>query len=495
MATISLQEIAQHDKKDDLWVILYGKVYDLTQFLPEHPGGQKIILKFAGKDATKAFERQHPPSIIDQYLSPDVCIGQAEVNNEEEELQEEETEEDKRVKLAREKMPRLEEMYNTFDFESVAKNILKADAWGYFNSGANDEISMRENHNAFHRIWLRPRVMVDVANIDMTTKMLGDKTSFPLYISATALNKMAHPDGEKTLAVAAGNQGVIQMIPTLASYSIDDIVGARIHPDQPQWFQLYVHKDRSIAKRMVEHAESKGIKGLFITVDTATLGRREKDMRQKYVHEGPAELQGEELNREGGVATASSGIIDMTLNWKDIAWFKSITKLPIVLKGIQTWEDAVLAARYGCAGIVISNHGGRQLDFAPSPIEILPEVMDALKREGLENSLEVYIDGGIRRGSDIFKAIALGAKGVGIGRPTLYAMAGYGFKGVEKLLQLYQDELEMCMRLMGARTIADIKPEMVDTRNLKDHFVANPTDYLAKNAYEKMVPRGNISKL
>ncbi|KAI7859964.1 hypothetical protein BDC45DRAFT_431621 [Circinella umbellata] len=467
MATISLQEVAQHNKKDDLWVILYGKVYDLTQFLPEHPGGQKIILKFAGKDATKAFERQHPSSIIDQYLSPDVCIGQAEVNNEEEEQQEEETKEDKRVKLAREKMPRLEEMYNTFDFESVAKNILKADAWGYFNSGANDEISMRENHNAFHRIWLRPRVMVDVANIDMTTKMLGDKTSFPLYISATALNKMAHPDGEKTLAVAAGNQGVVQMIPTLASYSIDDIIGARIHPDQPQWFQLYVHKDR----------------------------RREKDMRQKYVHEGPAELQGEELNREGGVATASSGIIDMTLNWKDIAWFKSITKLPIVLKGIQTWEDAVLAARYGCAGIVISNHGGRQLDFAPSPIEILPEVMDALKREGLEDSLEVYIDGGIRRGSDIFKALALGAKGVGIGRPTLYAMSCYGSKGVEKLLQLYQDELEMCMRLMGARTIADIKPEMVDTRNLKDHFVANPTDYLAKNAYEKMVPRGNISKL
>ena len=159
-----------------------------------------------------------------------------------------------------------------FIISAVAKNILKADAWGYFNSGANDEISMRENHNAFHRIWLRPRVMVDVANIDMTTKMLGDKVSIPLYISATALNKMAHPDGEKALAVAAGNRGVIQMIPTLASYGIDDIIGARVHPDQAQWFQLYVHKDRAIAKRMVEQAEAKGVKGLFITVDTATLG-------------------------------------------------------------------------------------------------------------------------------------------------------------------------------------------------------------------------------
>ncbi|KAI9266843.1 hypothetical protein BDA99DRAFT_436720 [Phascolomyces articulosus] len=467
MRTVSLQEIAQHNKKDDLWVIIHGKVYDLTKFLPEHPGGQKVVLKFAGKDGTKTFDRFHPADIIQRYLSPDVCIGEAEVNNSGEQEPEVETEEDKRVRLAREKMPRLDEMYNTFDFESVARNILKADSWAYFNGGANDEISMRENHNAFHRIWLRPRVMVDVSKIDMTTTMLGDKASMPLYISATALGKMAHPDGEKALAVAAGKRGVIQMIPTLASCSIDEIVGARVHADQTQWFQLYVHKDR----------------------------RREKDLRQKYVHEGPNEFQDEEINREGGAATAMSGIIDNTLNWNDLAWFKSITKLPIVLKGIQTKEDAVLAARYGCAGIVISNHGGRQLDFAPSPIEILPEIMSALKQEKLENIMEIYIDGGIRRGSDIFKALALGAKGVGIGRPTLYAMSGYGAKGVQRLLELYQNELEMCMRLMGTPTLADIKPEMVDIRNLKDHFVANPTDYLANLSYEKMVPRGNLSKL
>ncbi|KAI9497404.1 FMN-dependent dehydrogenase-domain-containing protein [Zychaea mexicana] len=495
MRTISLQEVAQHNKKDDAWVILHGRVYDLTSFLPDHPGGQKIIMKYAGKDGTKAFEPIHPPDIIDRYLSADVCVGHVVAPAAGEEQQEEEAEDDKRLRLAREKMPRLDEMYNAFDFESVAKTILKTDAWYYFSSGADDEVSMRENHNAFHRVWLRPRVMVDVAKIDMNTTMLGDKVSMPLYLSATALGKMAHPDGEKVLARAAGKCGVIQMIPTFASCSMDEIVNARIQPNQSQWLQLYVNPNREMSRRIIEQAEAKGVKGLFITVDTATVGRREKDLRQKYTHEGPSDMQDGDLDRSGGTAKSMSSLVDMSLNWSDIAWFRSLTNMPIVLKGIQTGEDAVLAARHKVAGIVISNHGGRQLDFAPSPIEILPEVMDALKRERLENDIEVYIDGGIRRGSDIFKAIALGAKAVGIGRPYLYAMACYGEKGVERLLDLYQNELEMCMRLMGTPTLAHIKPEMVDIRNLKDHFVANPTDYLAKHAYERMQPRGNFSKL
>ncbi|KAI8140899.1 putative mitochondrial cytochrome b2 [Fennellomyces sp. T-0311] len=495
MRTISLEEVAKHNKKDDVWVIIHGKVYDLTKFLPDHPGGQKIILKYAGKDGTSAFEPIHPPDIISRFLPSEVCMGQAAAPEPGTGEKREETEEDKRVRLAREKMPRLEEMYNAFDFESVARTVLRTEAWNYYSTGADDEVSMRENHNAFHRIWLRPRVMIDVSKVDMSTTMLGTKVSMPLYITATALGKMAHPDGEQVLTRAAGNRGVIQMIPTLASCSLDEIVGARVSPAQPQWFQLYVNQDRKVTERIIRDAESKGCKGLFVTVDIATVGRREKDMRQKFVPEGPKEMDSSEIDRSGGTSASMSSFIDPSLNWSDIAWFKSVTKLPIFLKGIQTFEDAILAARHGCKGIVLSNHGGRQLDFAPSPIELLPEVMDALKREYLDKDFEVYIDGGIRRGSDIFKAIALGAKGVGIGRPFLYAMGTYGQKGVERLLELYQNELEMCMRLMGAPTIADIKPEMVDIRNLKDHFVANPTDYLAKHAYEKMHPRGNLSKL
>ncbi|KAI8140846.1 FMN-dependent dehydrogenase-domain-containing protein [Fennellomyces sp. T-0311] len=493
MTVISPAEVAKHKTKDDVWVILHGKVYDLTKFLPEHPGGQKIILKYAGQDATSAFDPIHPPDIIDRFLPPEVCLG--EVNAAElAAVEKVETEQEKKLRIARENKPRLEEMYNSFDFESVAKNVLAPDAWAYYSSGSDDEVTMRENHNAFHRIWLRPRVMVDVAKIDMSTQMLGSKCSIPLYITATALGKLGHPDGEKVLTRAAAKRDVIQMIPTLASCSFDEIVDTRID-GQTQWLQLYVNSDRKVTQKFVEHAEQRGIKGLFITADAPQLGRREKDMRQKYSNEAPDEMDDSTVQRDQGAARAISSFIDPSLNWKDIAWFKSISKMPIIIKGVQCAEDALLAAKHGCQGVVLSNHGGRQLDFAPSAIEILPEVMDALKRENLDKDFEVYIDGGIRRGSDIFKAIALGAKGVGIGRPFLFAMSSYGDAGVERLLELFQNELEMCMRLMGARTIADITPDMVDIRNLKDHFVANPTDYLAKHAYEKMHPRGNLSKL
>ncbi|KAI9497419.1 FMN-dependent dehydrogenase-domain-containing protein [Zychaea mexicana] len=497
--TIPLDEVAQHNKQDDLWIIIHGKVYDLTKFLPEHPGGQNIILKYAGKDGTRAFEPMHPIAIIDRFLSPDVCLGQAAVNPASEEtVAELETEEEKRVRLAREGMPKLEEMYNSFDFESVARSVLKADAYYYFSSGASDEISMRENHNAYHRIWLRPRVMVNVAEIATMTTMLGSKVSMPLYISATAMNKMAHPEAEKVLTRAAGKCGIIQMIPTLACYSLDDLVEARVHSDQPQWFQLYVDTDRKVTQRIVQQAEAKGVKGLFITVDLAGIGRREKYLRQKYKQENFENTQSSDDHKSKSSGSTTSApvnkrrgtLVDPSLNWSDIAWFKSITKMPIILKGIQRYEDAVLAYKYGCAGVVLSNHGGRQLDFSPSPIEILPEVIDALKCEGCDprKDFEVYVDGGIRRGSDIFKALALGAKGCGIGRPSLYAMACYGDEGVKRLLEIYQNELEICMRLMGAPTIADIKPEMVDIRNLKNHFVSSPTDYLAQQTYEKLQP-------
>ncbi|KAI9255821.1 FMN-dependent dehydrogenase-domain-containing protein [Phascolomyces articulosus] len=495
MKTISPTEVAKHTSKQDVWVIIHGKVYDLTKFLPEHPGGQKIIMKYAGKDATKAFEPIHPPDIIDRFLSPEVCLGQVDASALAT-VKTVETEEEKKLRIARENKPRLDEMYNSFDFESVAKNVLPADAWAYYSSGSDDEITMRENHNAFHRIWLRPRVMVDVAKIDMSTHMLGTKVAIPLYITATALGKLGHPDGEKVLTRAAAKRNVIQMIPTLASCSFDEIVDT-CADNQTQWLQLYVNSDRAVTKKFVEHAEKRGIKGLFITADAPQLGRREKDMRQKYSQDAPDEMDNETVQRDEGAARAISSFIDPSLNWKDVAWFKSITKMPIIIKGVQSAEDAVIAWKLGCAGVVLSNHGGRQLDFAPSAVEILPEVIDALKREGCDpkKDFDVYIDGGIRRGSDIFKAVALGAKGVGIGRPFLFAMSGYGDKGVERLIELYQNELEMCMRLMGAPTIADIKPEMVDIRNLKDHFVSNPTDYLAKGAYEKMIPRGNLSKL
>jgi L-lactate dehydrogenase (cytochrome) len=216
---------------------------------------------------------------------------------------------------------------------------------------------------------------------------------------------------------------------------LDEIVDAA-EEGQVQWMQLYVNKDREITKRYVQHAEKRGVKGLFITVDAPQLGRREKDMRSKY-DEGAAKVQTDEksVDRSQGAARAISSFIDPGLCWDDIEWFKSITKMPIILKGVQRGDDVLKAVEYGLQGVVLSNHGGRQLDYARSGIEILVEAMDALKKKGWQDKLEVYVDGGVRRATDIIKAVCLGAKGVGIGRPFLYAMSSYGQQGVERALQ------------------------------------------------------------
>lgn len=298
---------------------------------------------------------------------------------------------------------------------------------------------MRENHSAFHKIWFRPRILHDVENIDLSTTMLGTKVSMPFYVTATALGKLGNPEGEVVLTRAAKKHDVIQMIPTLASCSFDEIVDAK-QGDQVQWLQLYVNKNRDITKGIIEHAEARGCKGLFITVDAPQLGRREKDMRSKFSDVGSnvQKTGGDSVDRSQGAARAISSFIDPSLSWKDIPWFKSVTKMPILLKGVQRVEDVIRAMSIGVDGVVLSNHGGRQLDTARSGIEILAETMPEIKRLGLEDRLqtfEIYIDGGVRRATDIIKALCLGAKGVGIGRPFLYAMSAYGQAGVDRAMR------------------------------------------------------------
>ncbi|KAG8734659.1 hypothetical protein FRC12_018432 [Ceratobasidium sp. 428] len=328
-------------------------------------------------------------------------------------------------------------------------------AWAYYSSAADDEITHRENHAAYQRIWFRPRVLRDVTKVDWSTTILGQKSSMPVYITATALGKLGHPEGELNLTRAAAKFGVIQMIPTLASCSFDEIRDAAA-PDQVQFMQLYalrsslitrltplhssyVNKDRAITKKIVQHAEKRGIKGLFITVDAPQLGRREKDMRQKFEDEGSEVQRGSSgVDRSQGAARAISSFIDPGLSWRDLDWFKSITKMPIILKGVQCWEDAVLAAECGCAGVVLSNHGGRQLDTARSGIEVLEEVVSALRERGLfpNPNFEIFVDGGVRRATDVLKAVAMGATAVGVGRPFIYAYSAYGQQGVEAALQI-----------------------------------------------------------
>lgn len=453
----------------------------------EHPGGQKIILKYAGKDATEEFDPIHPPDTLDKYLDSSKHLGEVDMGTVQQEEKAHDPEEIARQERIQ-RMPSLAACYNLLDFETVAKSVMKSTAWAYYSSGADDEITMRENHSAFHKIWFRPRVLVDVENVDFSTTMLGTKTSIPFYVTATALGKLGHAEGEVVLTRAAHSHQVIQMIPTLASCSFDDIVDAK-KDEQVQWLQLYVNKDRSITKGIVEHAEARGCKGLFITVDAPQLGRREKDMRSKFSDTG-SNVQsqgGDSVDRSQGAARAISSFIDPALSWKDIPWFKSITKMPIILKGVQSVDDVLRAVEVGADGVVLSNHGGRQLDTARSGIEVLAEVMPALRARNWENRIEVFVDGGVRRATDILKALCLGAKGVGIGRPFLYAMSAYGEAGVDRAMQLLKDEMEMNMRLIGAASVADLNPSMVDVRGLVGgHHTSAPVDTLSIGAYDPL---------
>ncbi|TDL18057.1 hypothetical protein BD410DRAFT_822490 [Rickenella mellea] len=486
---ISGKTVAEHNTRESCWIIVHGKVYDVTEFLDDHPGGSKIILKYAGKDATEEYDPIHPPDAITTNLPPEKHLGavdQSSVERVEVKITDAEKE-----RLARvDARPPLSEILNLHDFEAIAKLVMTEKAWAYYSSAADDEITNRENHIAYHRIWFRPRIMRDVTRVDFTTKILGHDSSMPIYMTATALGKLGHPDGELNLTRAAAKHGVIQMIPTLASCSFDELVdGAK--PGQVQFMQLYVNKDRAITKRIVQHAEERGVKGLFITVDAPQLGRREKDMRQKFDDEGANVQKGDaSVDRNQGAARAISSFIDPGLSWKDLDWFKSITKMPIILKGVQCWEDAFIAYDQGCAGIVLSNHGGRQLDFARSGIEVLVEVVEKFKeKRGItfpRPGFEIFVDGGVRRATDVLKAVALGATAVGIGRPFLYAYSSYGPEGIDQALTILRDEFEMNMRLLGAPTIKDVVPDMVDARSISTHVVAVPGDRLYDSNYDSM---------
>ncbi|CAI4210591.1 unnamed protein product [Parascedosporium putredinis] len=466
--TLTGVDVAEHNSAESCWVIVHGKAYDVTEFLPEHPGGMKIILKYAGKDATDEFDPIHPPDTLDKFLDKSKHLGPVDMSTVKVEQKKESPEEKTRQEMIALKPP-LSQCYNLLDFEAVAKRVMKKTAWAYYSSAADDEITMRENHAAFQRIWFRPKILVDVEKVDFSTTMLGTKVDMPFYVTATALGKLGHPEGEVLLTRASKKHNVVQMIPTLASCSFDEIMDAA-EGDQVQWLQLYVNKDREITKRIVQHAEKRGCKALFIT----------------FTDEGSNVQNGEETDNSQGAARAISSFIDPALSWKDIPWFQGITKMPILLKGVQRVEDVLKAIEAGVQGVVLSNHGGRQLEFARSAIEVLAETMPVLKQMGLEDKIEIYVDGGVRRGTDILKALCMGAKGVGIGRPFLYAMSAYGPEGVDRAMALLRDELEMNMRLIGCTSVAELNPSLIDVRSLTSHGNGVPTDVLSKSVYDRL---------
>lgn len=481
---VSVEEFVKHNKPDDAWVCIKGQVYDMTDFIPQHPGGRAPIIKNAGYDATSIFEPIHPKGVIERFLPPEKHIG--ELDGEAPVLPVDlGPDEDHRLDCLA-NLPPLSSVQNIQDFEYLAKNILTPSAWAYYSCGADDELSMRENHYAYQRIFFRPRVLVDVSEIDTSTELLGTKTEVPFYVSAAALAKLGNPGGECSIARGAGKEGVIQMISTLSSDSLEDIAANR-QPGATQWFQLYVNEDRKVMADMIKKAETLGMKAIFVTVDAPTLGNREKDKRVKF--DDSADVLGDDVERSSGASQALSSFIDCRLVWDDIDHIRSLTKLPVLIKGIQRVEDIVAAADHGCQGVVISNHGGRQLDGAPPPVEVLAEAVPLLNNmEKLKPGFEIFIDGGVRRGTDMLKALALGDGkvriGIGMGRPFLYANSDYGEAGVRRAIQLLKDELIMDMRLLGVRNIGELNRRFVDTRRL--YAGKEAEDYMYHHNYQPL---------
>lgn len=353
-------------------------------------------------------------------------------------------------------MTYISEITNVMEYEALAKEKLPKMVYDYYASGAEDQWTLQENRNAFSRILFRPRILRDVSKIDMTTTVLGFNISMPIMIAPTAFQKMAHPEGECATARAASAAGTIMTLSSWATSSVEEVssTGPGI-----RFFQLYVTKDRNVDAQLVKRAERAGFKAIALTVDTPRLGRREADIKNRFVlppHLTLKNYEGLYIGKmektdDSGLASYVANQIDRSLNWKDVKWLQTITSLPILVKGVLTAEDASLAIQYGAAGIIVSNHGARQLDYVPATVMALEEVVQAAK-----GRVPVFLDGGVRRGTDVFKALALGASGVFVGRPVPFSLAVDGEAGVRKVLQMLRDEFELTMALSGCRSLKEI---------------------------------------
>ena len=336
---------------------------------------------------------------------------------------------------------------NVFEYEALAQSKMDPAHWDFFAGGSDDEVTLRSNRAALERIRLRPRVLVDVSMIDTHTSVLGTPVSMPLLVAPTAMHCLAHPEGECATAQAAGRANTLMIASTTATRSLEEIAQAA---SGPLWFQLYVYPSLQFAEQLVHRAESAGYRAIVLTVDLPTLGNREKDRRNKVAIPPPPFFEANFVGLE------KSGQEWVTLTWESLSWLRSITPLPILLKGILTAEDALLAIEHGMDGIVVSNHGGRQLDTAIASIEALPEIVEAVA-----GRCEVYFDGGIRRGTDVLKALALGARAVLIGRPILWGLAANGAEGAYNVLEILRKELELAMALSGRPTLSSIDQTLV----------------------------------
>jgi 4-hydroxymandelate oxidase len=341
--------------------------------------------------------------------------------------------------------------------EAEAERLLPRLVYEYYAGGAGDETTLRDNRAAFARVKLEPRFLVDVSERTLATRALGRDLAVPLAVAPMAYQRLAHPDGEIATVRAAGRLGVPMTLSTMATASVEEVCATA---SGPVWFQLYVWRDRGATKALVERAVAAGVAALVVTVDAPRLGTRRRDVENAFalpegvrlgnldglgVPDAPQVSAGSQLSEHFWL------LADASLSWRDLEWLRSLTALPIVLKGILSPDDARLAAEHGASAVVVSNHGGRQLDGVVATLDALPRVADAAG-----DALEVWMDGGVRSGADVLKALALGARLVLVGRPVLWALAVGGEQGVADLLGCLTDEVDEALALCGCRSPADV---------------------------------------
>jgi isopentenyl diphosphate isomerase/L-lactate dehydrogenase-like FMN-dependent dehydrogenase len=346
----------------------------------------------------------------------------------------------------------MEDLLNVRDYERRAEELLPPGPHAYFAAGAGDEWTLRENVEAYRRWTLRPRILRDVTEVATATTLLGRELAAPIVVAPMAYQRHAHTDGEVAMARAAAEFGTIMTLSTMATASPADVAAAA--PGAPRWFQLYVFRDEAVTRSVVDQAVEAGFEAIVLTVDAPYFGRRERDIRTGWLI--PDEPVVPALAAALGSMRATSvtehfKLVSPSLSWRDVERLASETKLPVLVKGVHTSEDALLAVEHGAAGVVVSNHGGRQLDGVAATIDVLPEVAEAVGER-----VAVLVDGGIRRGVDIVVALALGADAVLVGRPALWGLAVDGADGARRVLELLRDELLLALGLCGCCSPADV---------------------------------------
>jgi 4-hydroxymandelate oxidase len=340
------------------------------------------------------------------------------------------------------------------DFERIAEERIAPDVWCYFAGGAGDEVTLRANRAAFSRWRFRPRVLVDVGDVSTETELLGQTVSMPILAAPTALHELLTPEGECATARAAAAAGTVMCVSTITNRAHSEIAAAA--PGAPRWQQVYILRDRGLTEQHLDAAADCGYSAVVLTVDTPFWGRRERDLRLGF--RIPPELplpyvSSDPASRADGIAYVP---VSPSVSWRDVEWLAERTSLPVVVKGVLTGEDATLAIAHGAAAVVVSNHGGRQLDHSPASLDALPEVADAVS-----GRVPVLMDGGVRRGGDALKALALGAAAVLVGRPILYGLAADGEAGARRVLELLQEETQRSLALLGCVRPSQVTPAHV----------------------------------